>query len=123
MVRRALIRYARWLRGAYDFPIRVPVYLSPQERLVTIEGEVCTASFFAPFHRSVEPYIRIATGDYPALRQERGRDDVLASYIVSLSHEVVHYHQWVRTGRTWERGVVRKATAMMRAYSHAVDRP
>lgn len=122
-VRAALIRYARWLRRHQEFPVRVPVYLSPAAQLTTIHGERVSASFFAPFTRDCEPYIRIATGDYPSLVRQRGRDDCLAAYITSLSHEVIHYQQWVRTGRTWERGVGRKAIAMLRAYAATVPRP
>src|SRR5258706_16255070 len=81
VVRRAVVRFAAWLRANYDFPVRVPVYLSPHDRVVTIDGSVGTASFFAPWNRHVEPYIRIATGDYPRERAERGRDNALASYL------------------------------------------
>ncbi|NQT12279.1 MAG: hypothetical protein HQ582_06005 [Planctomycetes bacterium] len=122
-VRRALIRFARWLRKYYDFPVRVPVYLSPRERILTTHGQKVSASFFAPFDRDVEPFIRIATGDYCALKEERGRDNALAAFICSLAHEVVHYQQWLRTGETWERGVVRKATTMLRRYESTVEHP
>jgi hypothetical protein len=54
-VRAALIRFARWLRSEYEFPIRVPVYLSPHELVRTMHGEDCSASFFAPWDRNVEP--------------------------------------------------------------------
>ena len=119
----ALIRYAQWLRRHYEFPIRVPVYLSPHEELVTMHGQIASASFFAPWDRKVEPCIRIATGDYRALKRERGRDNALASFIVSLSHEIVHYRQWVETGDIWERGVGVKARGMLRRYERDVDRP
>lgn len=122
-VRAALIRYARWLRSNYSFPIRVPVYLLATERLTTIDGKRGTASCFAPFDRNVEPYIRIATGDWRARRKELNRDDCLAGYLNSLSHEVVHYQQWISTGRMWERGVVRKAQAMVNRYALTVDHP
>ena len=122
-VRAAYIRYALWLRRNYDFLIRVPVYLSSRYRIVTMHGEQATASFFAPFCRDVEPYIRIATGDYTSLQREHGRDDCLAAFILSLSHEVIHYQQWVETGTTWECGVERKAVAMLRQYELTVDRP
>jgi hypothetical protein len=122
-VRRAIVRYARWLRANYEFPIRVPVYLSLRERITTVHGKKVTASFFAPFDPNVEPYIRIATGDYPSLRIEQGDDNCLAAYIGSLSHELVHYQQWVETGDTWERGVARKAMEMLRRYALTVDHP
>jgi hypothetical protein len=122
-VRAALIRYARWLRTIYDFPIRLPVYLLPGETFVTREGERVTASFFAPDRRDVEPYARIATGDYPKVKRQRGRDDALAAFICSLSHEVLHYRQWMATERTSESGIVREARRLLRQYSSTVRRP
>lgn len=122
-VRAALIRYARWLRAAYHFPIRVPVYLVAHRQITTCDGKAASASFFAPFERDVEPYIRIATGDYGLLLAQRGRDDALAAFIVSLSHEIIHYQQWIETGTVSERGVVRKAVGMLRKYENTVHRP
>jgi hypothetical protein len=122
-VRAALIRYARWLRLNYAFPIRVPVYLSPRKTITTMHGEQASASCFAPWKPDDEPYIRIATGDYPKLHAERGRDNALASFLVSLSHEVTHYRQWIETGDLWEAGVVRRARAMVDRYATTVDHP
>jgi hypothetical protein len=122
-VRAALIRYARWLRGEYDFPVRVPVYLLPGTSLRTINGQLVAASFFAPWSRAEEPYIRIATGDYRELKAAEGRDNALAAVILSMSHECVHYQQWVETGNIWERGVARKALGMLRRYSSTVGHP
>lgn len=123
IVREALIRYARWLRKKYEFPIRVPVYLYPSKTIITMHGEHVTASFFAPFSRDVEPFIRIATGDFPDLVAVRSIDDVLASYIVSLSHELVHYFQWIETGDIHEYKVIQKARKMLLDYALEVDHP
>lgn len=119
----AFVRFARWLRLHHDFPVRVPVYTSPRERLVTLHGEVATASFFAPWDREVEPYIRVATGDFEAERDARGRDDALASFLVSLAHEVVHYQQWLRGDPLVEDGVDAEALAMVERYAETVDHP
>ena len=122
-VRAAVIRFARWLRKQYAFPVRVPVYLSPRERLITMHGTTATATFFAPWDPDVEPYIRVATGDYPLEIAERGRDDALAAYLDSVAHEIVHYLQWVETGETTERGVVVRASNMIDRYALTVDHP
>jgi hypothetical protein len=61
-VREAFIRYARWLRRELEFPIRVPVYLLPTGHVLALDGREVSASIFLPWDRSVEPYIRIATG-------------------------------------------------------------
>lgn len=116
-MRDAYVRFAKWARQAYAFPIRVPVYLNPSERLRLQNGELATASFFAPFVRTEEPYIRVATGDYPDLRRELGRDDALASMLHSLCHEIVHYQQWVKTGSITERGVLTRAGNMLQRYA------
>jgi hypothetical protein len=122
-VRRALNQYARWLRKSYAFPIRVPVYLFPSRTIITQDGIHVAASFFAPFERDVEPLIRVATGDYPEIKRLRGRNDALAAYIISLSHEVVHYYQWLEGGNVSERGVNAKAQSMLRRYAAEVKRP
>jgi hypothetical protein len=124
-VREALNRYARWLRKSYAFPIRVPVYLFPSRTIVMQDGSSVVASFFAPLDRNVEPLIRMSTGDYPELKRSRGRDDALAAVIESLSHEVVHYFQWIEGGASAvsERGVKVKARSMLRRYAAEVKRP
>jgi len=122
-VRSAFIRYAKWLRRKYDFPIRVAVYLSPRALLTTMDGGKAVASFFAPFSRTVEPYIRVATGDYLAVKLEHGRYSALASFLASLSHEGVHYQRWIRTGGTSERCVTAKAFRMVNRYLATVDEP
>ena len=108
-VRRAFIRFARWLRSQYKFPIRVPVYLYPGDHITTMHGDKVSASFFAPWDRKVEPYIRVATGDFQKLKKESGHDSALGSLLHSFAHELVHYQQWVETGEITERGVVRRA--------------
>jgi hypothetical protein len=118
-----LNQYARWLRKAYAFPIRVPVYLFPSRTILTQDGDHVSVTFFAPFDREVEPLIRIATGDYPELKRRWGRNGALTAYIMSLSHEVVHYNQWLETGTISERGVRVKARSMLHRYAAEVKPP
>ncbi len=123
IVRETLKRFARWLRKEYNFPIRVPVYLNQHRRFIMAEGEEATASFFAPYDRNIEPYIRIATGDYDDLVSESGKHDALASYICSLAHEIIHYQQWIADGSTSEEGIEEEAVAILRRYAQTVDVP
>jgi len=122
-VRIALIRYAAWLRKNYSFPVRLPVYLLAGERFDTIDRESVVSSFFAPFDRTEEPYIRIATGDFPSLKRNEGRDNALSAYIASLSHELIYYWQWLDTGAISEKGVARRAVEMLREYEKVVAHP
>jgi len=122
-VRAAYIRFARWLRQEYEFPIRVPVYLYPSEQIVTMHGDRVSASFFAPDDRFEEPFIRVATGDFPQLKKERGRDNALAAFLHSFAHELVHYQQWLAARAVSERGVVRKARGIVARYAMSTDHP
>jgi len=123
VVRRAVVRYLKWLRKRYEFPVRVPVYLSPMRQIVTVHGKKVSASFFAPWDRCEEPYIRLATGDYRELSRELGRDDALATFLCSLSHEVLHYQQWIADEPLTELGIERRAVRMLRAYAATVAHP
>jgi len=122
-VRGAVIRYARWLRENYQFPIRVPVYLIPSETIDMGDGERSVSCFFAAKERSIEPYALIATGDYRKLLRAWGRDNCLASYLLSLSRQVVRYHRWVETGNCRDPRIAKKAKAMIDAYALTVDHP
>ena len=122
-VRVALIRFARWLRQEYEFPIRVPVYLFPSEQIITMYGDRVSASFFAPNDRDEEPFIRIATGDYAQLKKQRGRDNALAAFLHSFAHELVHYQQWVATSEVSERGATRRARRIVDRYATSTHRP
>lgn len=121
-VRRALIRYAKWLRANHEFPIRVTVYLSPRDEIITMHGPA-SASCFIPWDRAAEPYIRIATGDYNFVRKQWDGDDCILAYLASLSHEVIHYQQWIEHDDMWERGVAVRARAMVERYAETVDHP
>lgn len=123
-VRQALNRFAAWVVANHEFPIRVPVYLYPSRHLITISGERVASSFFAPDDPADTPYIRIATGDYPSLKKKIGRNNALAAYITSLSHQLINYQQWIRSGRFQkESSVAKKAIKMLRQYEKTVDRP
>ena len=122
-VRAALIRFATWLRRHREFPTLLPVYLIPGDQVRTCEGELCSASFFAPDSKLDAPYARIATGDFPRLRRSRGRDSALAAYLHSLAHELVHYDQWLAGTAPTERGVVQKATRTVERYAMDIRHP
>lgn len=122
-VKRACIKYAKWLRTQYVFPVRVPVYLYPKSFIKIDRGHEISATFFEPFKRDEEPYIRVATGDYRDFDHVKDRDDELATILCSISHELVHYFQWIKHGRTWERGVEKQASNMVDRYAETTDHP
>ncbi len=94
-IKRASKEYCNWLRKMYYFPIRVPIYIKSKERIKSMSGELVTGTFFGPFDKFVEPYIRIAAGDYQELLRKRGKDNALAAILFSITHELTHYFQWL----------------------------
>ena len=56
----------------WEYPIGVEVYLKKSDQIKTIDSKgMVSATFFEPYDKNVEPYIRVATGDYEELVQER----------------------------------------------------
>jgi hypothetical protein len=90
-VRTAILNFACFLRQQVHFPIRVVVYVRKDELVKNIYGELVYGTFFAPYDKLVEPYIRLATGDFYKLKDELGRDDALAAILHTFAHVVVHY--------------------------------
>ncbi|MDB6054743.1 MAG: TPR-repeat-containing protein [Verrucomicrobiales bacterium] len=119
MVRNSVVRFVAWLRVQMDFPVRVPV----NEHIINMKGERVSATFFAPFDPTLEPFIRVSTGDYSATRWRRGRDNALASILCSVAHELVHYQQWLDGKYFCESEAVRGAAKRVREYAKTVRHP
>ncbi|MGI6014419.1 MAG: ImmA/IrrE family metallo-endopeptidase [Oscillospiraceae bacterium] len=95
-VRRASKEFVNWLRRRYDFPMRVPIYFKASRTIRSLDGEEVSATFFGPYDKTLEPYIRIAVGDYKDLLDERGKDNALGAILHSVAHELSHYFQWIK---------------------------
>lgn len=74
-------------------------------------GELVSATFFGPFDKMTEPYIRVATGDYEEMLIQKGKDDALAAILGSIAHELTHYFQWINDIQLTEIGEERQAKA------------
>ena len=96
-VKRACMDFCNWLRTQYSFPIRVPIYFKASEFVLSQEHKKVSATFFGPYDKRLEPYIRISTGDYYKMEKVRGRDDALAAILGSIAHELTHYFQWIKS--------------------------
>lgn len=95
-VKRSCKKFAKWLRRNYVFPMRVPLYIRETKFIRSVDGDMASASFFGPYDKTLEPYIRVAAGDYEDLLKKMEREDALASILVSISHELSHYFQWIK---------------------------
>lgn len=122
-VKEAIILFAKWLRKKQIFPIRVPVYVSAREKVLTRKGQECFALFFEPFGGTEEPFIKIATGDYKQEKAKRGKYSAIAAILCSLAHEVIHYLNWCKQRQSSEKRVSENAKSMTLRYLHAIKNP
>lgn len=108
-VRDGCLEFARWLRDHYAFPVRVPVYVKAERKIRAMDGEHVYGTCFCPDRLDAEPYIKIATGDYPEICEKDGRESALAEVLCTLSHELTHYYQWLNQLELTPRGAERQA--------------
>ena len=94
-VRTACLEFSKWLRLKYHFPVRIIVYVKSSEFIKSIYGEQVYGTCWRPYDKCQYPYIHIATGDYPKLRIERGRDNALACILNCIAIMLTHYYQWI----------------------------
>jgi len=110
-VRRSCKEFGVWLRKEYYFPIRVPIYFKTSRKIKTRDGDFAYGSFFRPSNKDVEPYIRIAVGDYNILLEIwANKDNVLSTYLSCMAHELTHYFQWINDIELTKIGEERQAT-------------
>jgi hypothetical protein len=117
----AVKKFARWLRCHYEFPVPIYIFLSPRDKLKTRGSQTVSAFFFFHVTNGDKPFIKISTGDYPELKRSEGRNNALGSILNSVAHEVIHYHQWLESGDTRERGVVVRADSLVKRYGADVN--
>ncbi|HEX7089353.1 MAG TPA: hypothetical protein VF192_04415 [Longimicrobiales bacterium] len=119
--RAELKAFARWLRGELRFRHPVWVTVVPHATVMGHEGVAGWAVFLIPSADYVPgDVVRIFLGAGAARVMETvygyGRGAALEKLLHDLAHEVVHYEQW-RDGRpVTERGVNRRAAALVRRY-------
>ena len=110
-VRRACKEFAVFLRREYFFPIRVVIYVKARERIVAMDGDKCCGIFWCmPDDYTIEPYIRLAAGDYEKLCKKWGKDSALTSILLCMAHELTHYFQWINSIKLTPIGKERQAT-------------
>ena len=126
-VKRACKEFVCWLRKRYEFPVRVPIYFKSCKSIIARNGEIASASFFGPYDKEEEPYIRIAVGDYQEMLSERGKDNALAANLGAIAHELSHYFQWIKDCNFDEEKMERQAkyyaSEILYDYAETRDHP
>lgn len=92
-----------------------------------MDGEMVYGTFFQPYNKIYEPYIRVATGSYTDNSIALGRDDALALILETIAHELTHYFQWINDIKLTEIGYERQASSyanyILDEYANVVDHP
>ncbi|MEE3952801.1 hypothetical protein [Peribacillus frigoritolerans] len=121
-VRSVCIKFCKWLRTQMEFPVRVVIYLRKDYQIKNrTTKQMVTATFFAPYDKNVEPFIRIATGDYSELIEERGKKDALYAMLDSIAHEIIHYQQWLENRELNEEEAEEKGYKLVDSYSETIN--
>ena len=73
-VKLALKDFAKHLRKEYSFPYRVNVYVKSKMKIKAIDGELVDGTFWGPYDKLEEPFIRISVGDYIYIKNKEKYD-------------------------------------------------
>lgn len=92
-----------------------------------MDGEMVSATFFGPYDKMKEPYIRVSTGDFGEIKARNGRDNAVFAVLHSVAHELTHYFQWVNglelTAIGEERQAAYYADIIIDEYMDVYDHP
>jgi hypothetical protein len=125
-LRHFLLDFARWLRRTIEFRHPVRLTVVPHATVMGLDGAPGWAVFLIPpddYAAGDEVRIFLGGGKLSVLERYYGfrPDTALAKMGHDLAHEIVHYEQWRDGGAIWERGVNRRAAALIRRYLGASD--
>jgi hypothetical protein len=127
-VRQVLKAFARWLRRevAFRHPVRVTVV--PHATVMGHDGAAGWAVFLIPpedYAAGDVVRIFIGGGNVEVLERHYGfgAEEALDGLIHNLAHEVVHYEQWRDGKAVTERGVNRRAAALVSRFLASSPRP
>ena len=127
-VKRALTELTAWLKKEYIFPAKVIVYVKSAEKIRAMNGEMVFGTCFRPGDMSKFPRIKLATGDYPELLAECGKDNALAAILNCYLRMLTNYFQWVNeldelTEEEEDRDAGRCEKIIMRRYRNTREHP
>lgn len=94
-LKESIKRFILWIRRNYYFPFRVVIYIKSSEFITAKDGDLVSGTFFEPYYRTDEPYIRVAAGDHAKNLIRWGRDYAIAATLRTIAHELTHYYQWI----------------------------
>ncbi len=115
-IRKTIIFYLQWLREEYHFPIRLNVYCKRGRKIRCRDKDMAYGVIYLPFDRGQLPSIRLACGQYQYdsdITEEMAEETDLILF--SLTHEIIHYFQYINNIQLTQRGIERQATVYARS--------
>lgn len=95
-VREQCIEFIKWLQKQMQFPIKLIIHLKKDYYILTRNTKECvSATFWGPYNKKERPIISVATGDYQDILIEYGKYNALKAILGSITHEIIHYQQWL----------------------------
>ncbi|WP_270790203.1 hypothetical protein [Enterococcus diestrammenae] len=90
-------QYIDWINSTMSFPKNVTIDITGSSYVYnSITTEKVAGTFFGPYSNStLVPYIKIATGDFFQAVDKYGIDKAKLDLYNILSHEIVHFIQWL----------------------------
>lgn len=92
-LRNEYIRFVKWLRKNYIFPIHINVYVLNCEKVKLLDGRLAYGSF--RWYSKRNPRIKIPSLINYADFQGMTKREIYDSVLSSLVHELTHYYQWL----------------------------
>ena len=91
------------------------VYIKNSFKITAMDGDKVVGTFWRiEDNYTIEPYIRVAAGDYKDLCSKWGKDNALTAILVTMAHELTHYFQWINSLHLTLIGEERQATKYAR---------
>ena len=126
-LKESIKRFILWIRRNYYFPFRVVIYIKSSEFITAKDGDLVSGTFFEPYYRTDEPYIRVAAGDHAKNLIRWGRDDAIAATLRTIAHELTHYYQWIngvdKPIRNLELHAYICSSIILRQYAETTEHP
>lgn len=120
-VRIFCLKFAKWLRKEFKFPLRLNVYVKHDYRIRAKDGDMVVGTIWRPEDYNSYPYIRLATGDYCELIEERGKENAMWAILATFAHELTHYYQHINNLQLTMIGEERQANAYTNRILNAYD--
>ena len=92
-LRKDYLSLAKWLRHNYIFPEHIHIYITNQEKVRLLNGELAYGSF--RFFANRPPRIKIPSKIETHLLEEYSLKDIYEQILSSFIHELTHYFQYV----------------------------